>query len=404
MSDKASLSRETLASTSRVLEAVRSGGCETRAEVTAATGLAKALVAERTRGLVGWGLLREGGSRSSGGGRPAQQLSMAGDRGYVLVVELGMTHVLAAAADLTGAIRSRRSVALDLKAGPTDVCAAATQLLRELRRAEDGDGRPLLGIGVGVAAPVEFATGRTVNPPVSPNWHNFPVREHFAARFGVPTWVDNEVNLMALAESRVGSAVGHDDTLTFKLGSWIGAGLVSNGRLHRGAQGCAGSLVSRAGGEALERAATELARAGGSASHGESTERLAAALAEHGRLDVPTIMKLADGGDAAAARLLDEAAVDVGRVMSVVVDFFNPSLVVITGGMAHGGETFVARVRETVYGSSISLATRDLQIVHSTLGDDSGITGAAIMTLDGLFAPEQLAATVDRLAAHGSRT
>jgi predicted NBD/HSP70 family sugar kinase len=385
------LSRETLASTSRVLEAVRVGGCATRGEVTSTTGLAKALVAERLRSLIQWDLVREGGSLSSSGGRPAQRLSVAANRGYVLAVEMGMTHISTAAADLTGQIRGRRSTAVDLKAGPTEVCGIATSLLRELQKAEDAQqhGR-LIGIGIGVAAPVEFATGRTINPPVSPNWHNFPVREHFATAFGVPTWVDNEVNLMALAESRLGAAVGHENTLTFKLGSWIGAGLVSNGKLHRGAQGCAGSLASRAGGEALERAAGELAATG-------EAPALAAALTEHGHLTVQTIMKLADSGDNVAARLLDQAAVDVGHVMSVVVDFFNPSVVVIAGGMSHGGESFLTRIRETVYGSAISLATRDLQIVHSTLDDESGITGAAIMALDSLFAPECLGTTLDRL-------
>jgi predicted NBD/HSP70 family sugar kinase len=385
------LSRETLASTSRVLEAVRVNGCATRGEVTAATGLAKAHVAERLRSLIQWDLVREGGSLSSSGGRPAQRLSVAANRGYVLAVEMGMTHISAATADLTGQIRSQRSIAIDLKAGPTEVCGVATGLLQELRSSEDLQRHGvLLGIGAGVAAPVEFATGRTINPPVSPNWHNFSVREHFAAAFGVPTWVDNEVNLMALAESRLGAAVGHDNTLTFKLGSWIGAGLVSNGKLHRGAQGCAGSLVSRAGGEAIERAAIDLAEKG-------ESPALSGALSEHGRLTVQAITKLAENGDAVAARLLDDAAVDVGLVMSVVVDFFNPSLVVIAGGMSHGGESFLTRIRETVYGAAISLATRDLQIVHSTLDDESGITGAAMMALDSLFSPEYLGVTLDRL-------
>jgi predicted NBD/HSP70 family sugar kinase len=384
-------SREIAASTARVFDAVRIDGCAMRAEVVVATGLAKALVSERLRSLIEWGLIVEGGSLASRGGRPAQRLSVAAGRGYVLATEIGMTHVSVAAADLAGQIRSRRSAGIDLKAGPSEVCGSAVALLRELNEVEDGRRHGvLLGVGVGVAAPVEFATGRTISPPVSPNWHNFPVRDHFATAFGVPAWADNEVNLMALAESRVGAAVGHDNTLTFKLGSWIGAGLVSNGRLHRGAQGCAGSLVSRAGGEALEHAAVALARSGGSPG-------LAEALAEQGQLTVQVISKVAAAGDAGAARLLDEAALDVGKVMSVVVDFFNPSLVVLAGGMAHGGETFLARVRETVYGSAISLATRDLQIVQSALGDDSGVTGAALMTLDGLFAADALPDTLERL-------
>jgi predicted NBD/HSP70 family sugar kinase len=389
-------SREVVASTARVLDAVRIGGCATRTEVSASTGLAKALVGERLRTLIEWGLVREGGVLSSSGGRPAQRLSIAAERGHVLALEIGMRHLTGCIADLNGRVQRARSMDADIKAGPSEVCGAAVELLCELERTADPErhGR-LIGLGVGVAAPVEFATGKTVHPPVSPNWHSFPVRDMFSSAFGVPAWADNEVNLMALAESRVGAAVGHQNTLTFKLGSWIGAGLVSNGRLHRGAQGCAGSLASRAGGEALERAALELAQTG-------SSVGLKEALSQYGSLTVQTITKVAEAGDGEAARLLDEAAIDVGRVMSVLVDFFNPSLLVIAGSLTHGGDAFLSRVRETIYGSAISLAARDLQIVQSSLDDESAATGAAMMALDGIFAPEALAATLGRLGAETS--
>ena len=384
-------SRESVASTARVLDAVRVGGCTTRAEVTASTGLAKALVAERLRSLLEWGLIQEGGVLASSGGRPAHRLSIAAQRAHVLALEIGMRHLTGCVADLGGRPQSRASVGIDIKAGPSEVCAAAVELLHGLESATEPTRHgSLIGLGVGVAAPVEHATGRTVHPPVSPNWHSFPVRDFFSSALAVPAWADNEVNLMALAESRVGAAVGHDNTLTFKLGSWIGAGLVSNGRLHRGAQGCAGSLATRAGGEALERSATQLAESGASPG-------LAAALADFGGLTVLTITKVAEAGDAEAARLLDEAAVDVGRVLSVLVDFFNPSLVVIAGSMTHGGEAFLSRIRETIYGSAISLAARDLQIVRSSLDDESAATGAAMMALDGLFSAEALAATLTRI-------
>lgn len=390
-------SRESVASAARVLEAVRVGGCATRAEVSASTGLAKALVGERLRTLIEWGLVRESGVLASSGGRPAQRLSVAAERAHVLALEIGIRHLTGCVADLNGRVQSRRSTGIDIKAGPSVVCTAAAELLRQVAGAADSTkSGPLIGIGVGIAAPVEHATGRTIHPPVSPNWHSFPVRDFFSTALGVPAWADNEVNLMALAESRVGAAVGHENTLTFKLGSWIGAGLVSNGKLHRGAQGCAGSLASRAGGESLERAAAELAESGASAG-------LAEALADCGALTVQEITKVAEAGDVEAARLLDEAALDVGRVMSVLVDFFNPSLVVIAGSMTHGGRGFLSRIRETIYGSAISLAARDLQIVQSSLDDESAATGAAMMALDGLFSPDRLPDTLAGLGIqHGA--
>jgi hypothetical protein len=116
-----------------------------------------------------------------------------------------------------------------------------------------------------------------------PGWDDYPVRERFEARYGVPTWVDNDVNVLALGEWRSGVAVGHENVVVVKIGTGIGAGIISNGSIHRGAQGGAGdvghiqvvddaSVVCRcgnvgclealAGGAALARDATAAARSG----------------------------------------------------------------------------------------------------------------------------------------------
>ena len=100
----------------------------------------------------------------------------------------------------------------------------------------------LWGIGIGVPGPVEFATGRPVSPPIMPGWDGYPIRERFAARYGAPVWVDNDVNVLALGEWRSGVAAGHDDVVVVKIGTGIGAGIISGGRLHRGAQGSAGDV------------------------------------------------------------------------------------------------------------------------------------------------------------------
>jgi predicted NBD/HSP70 family sugar kinase len=184
--------------------------------------------------------------------------------------------------------------------------------------------------------------------------------------------------------------------VVFKLGSWVGAGLVSGGRLHRGAQGCAGSLVTTAGGEAIAREAQRLAASGASPG-------LADALRTGKVVDARLVSELAGTGDQECRTLLDRAAEDIGRVMAVVVDFFNPSLVVVAGGVTHRGDAFLAKVRETVYGSALALATRDLRIVRSTLDVQAGVIGAALMTLDELFAADRLPRTLAVVRSDGAR-
>lgn len=386
-------SAEVVASTASVLGAVRSAGCTSRSEIVEVTGLGKALVTERVRALRDCGVLRERGQLASRGGRPAQRLQFAADLGYVLAVEIGMTHVEATATNLCGAVLRSLRQAVDMRRGPEDVLTAVEALLGEIAEdCERASAGAMCGIGVGVAGPVEFATGRTVYPPVHPDWHDQPIRDRLADRFEVPTWVDNEVNLMALAEVREGAALGHRNALVFKIGSWVGAGLVSNGQLHRGAQGCAGSLVTSAGGDAIAQQAVALARSG-------ESPALAALLADGHEISAHAVAECAHAGDPAAQALLDSAAEHIGKVMAVVVDFFNPSLVVVTGGITHGGDTFLAKIRQTLYGSALALATRELQIVRSTLGAQAAAIGGALMTLDEIFTADRLPATLARIAA-----
>ena len=103
----------------------------------------------------------------------------------------------------------------------------------------------------------------------------------------------------------------------------------------------------------------------------------------------------ASHGDAASIELITNAGRLVGSTLAGIVNFFNPSLVVIGGGVAGSGDLLLATIRESVYRRSLPLATRDLLVTRSSLRDLAGVTGAAAMVTDQLFAPPRL---VHRLA------
>ncbi len=142
----------------------------------------------------------------------------------------------------TGRILGHRDEPADVSAGPERCLRAIEELFEELLDATRDLPGPLWGVGIGVPGPVEFRTGRPVSPPIMPGWDGYPVRERFADRYGAPVWVDNDVNILALGEWRSGIAVGHDNVVVVKIGTGIGAGIISNGRIHRGAQGSAGDV------------------------------------------------------------------------------------------------------------------------------------------------------------------
>lgn len=390
-------------SLAQVLDAVRIGGAGSRHQIGRATGLGRAVVAQRINDLVEQGLLAQGPTGASTGGRPARQLRFVAEAGHLLVADLGATSIDVALTDLAGTIVAHRAEPADIATGPDAILGRVEALFDELLRDADARG-PLSGIGIGVPGPVEFASGRPVSPPIMPGWDGHPVRDRFESRYGAPAWVDNDVNVMAVGESRFGVAQGHANVLFLKLGTGIGAGLISDGAIHRGAQGSAGdvghiaisddpSVICRcgnvgclealAGGAAIARAGEQTAREGRSL-------RLARALERNGCVTAVDVSRAAGHGDAAGVELLQRSGRHVGAMLAGAVNLFNPSLIVIGGGVAEAGDLLLASIRQMVYGRSLPLATRDLAIKRSTLGGTCGVLGAAAMVANELFAEEAL--------------
>ena len=101
-------------------------------------------------------------------------------------------------------------------------------------------------------------------------------------------------------------------------------------------------------------------------------------------------------GDTAALGLLNRSAILVGQTLAGLANFFNPSLIVIGGGVAHAGDAYLATIRQVIYARSTALATRELLVQVSHLGSRAGVIGAASMVLDELFSMEQLGRWIDR--------
>jgi predicted NBD/HSP70 family sugar kinase len=102
------------------------------------------------------------------------------------------------------------------------------------------------------------------------------------------------------------------------------------------------------------------------------------------------VVAAAGAGDPASLALLTRSGRLVGRVLATLVNFYNPSLIVIGGQVSSGGDIFLGELRRTVYGRSTALSARDLRITTSPLGDRAGLLGAAFLVADQLFSPDCL--------------
>ena len=392
-----------------VLDDVRRNGAASRAEIGHRTGLGRSVVGSRVDELLERRLLEHGDLGRSSGGRAPRLVRFRRDAGHVLVADLGATSTTVAAADLSGRLYGLTEEPSDITAGPHAVLARVQDLFGQLLQRADALPGRLWGIGIGVPGPVQFGSGRPVAPPIMPGWDGFPIRETFADAYGVPVWVDNDVNIMALGELRAGVARGHQHVVFVKIGSGIGAGVIADGTLHRGANGSAGdvghiqvvdepAVVCRCGNvgclEALAGGAA-LARDGEAAARDGRSALLAERLAERGRISAEDVAWAASHGDGFSVELTARSGRLVGSMLAGVVNFFNPSLVVVGGGVANAGDALLAAIRQTVYARSLPLATRELVVRRSSLDGEGGAVGAAAMVVDQLFSRSCLAEWLD---------
>ncbi|MFF3503443.1 ROK family protein [Streptomyces sp. NPDC003247] len=387
-----------------LLNMLRFNGPATKPVLTERVGAGRTLVTQKINEMIDAGLLAEDRVGRSTGGRIPREVRFRSEAAAVVGIEVGSSGIDAGITDLAGRPAIAHHEAWDIAQGPEATLDRIKQIVDRLRADPQAPTAPLVAVGAGLAAPVEFSTGRPVSPPYMPGWDDYPVRDRLADRFGVETWVDNDVSAMALGELRAGLAQDASDFLFVKLGWGIGAGLVSRGGLHRGADGCAGDiahipvpaaspapcrcgrrgcLVAHASGAALTREAQRLADTG-------ESPHLKSLAAQGKTLQAADITAAARAGDPAATELLVQTGRFIGTALGTYVSFFNPSLVVIGGGVSKAGDILLAAIRQAVYEFSLPLATRHLRIVPAGLGDAAGIVGAAFTALDAVLRTDRI--------------
>jgi glucokinase-like ROK family protein len=386
----------------RLLTELRDHGPLSRTELGDRLAVSRTTIGVEVARLAEMGLVREVGPAQSRGGRRSTMVDLADDVRFAGIA-IGATGVSVGITDGRLEVLETEQLPCDIRRGPEEVLGTALERVRRLLDKLDIE-RPM-GVGCGVPGPVDFGRGVSVAPPLMPGWDGYPVRDIVARELGCPAVLDNDVNVMAIGEQHAGVARQAADLLFVKIGTGIGCGIVVDGHLYRGANGCAGDighiqvtpdgvqcacgnhgcLEALAGGAALARNATDAARDGRSAV-------LAELLAEHGSLGAESLGVAVSRGDPAASVLLRECGQRVGQVIAGLVSFFNPGMIVIGGRVSLLGHALLAEIRGTVYQRSLPLATGSLPIVLSELPLWGGVIGAARLVSAEVFAPSSASA------------
>lgn len=371
--------RDLDAGAAALLALVRRRGPLTRAQMTAETGWARVTVTTRLEQLLSVGFLIGDQSVNGARGRPATRYRIDPTRAALLVADIGALGMRLARVDLDGGVEATIDRRIEIGEGPDRVLEVARACLGSL--AISARERPVWGVAMSLPGPVEFDTGRVVSPPIMTGWDGFPVRDTVTGWFNCPVLVDNDVNAMAVGEQSATSPAA-SDLLVVKVGTGVGSGIISGGRVLRGVSGAAGDIGHTWADTGPLHGDPPECRCG---KHGcveayVGGWAIARDLgAELGRpVDVDTVVDLLDAGEQITVRLVREAGRILGASLATAVSLLNPMAVVLGGQVAAAaGEHLLSGLRERIYARSLPLATRGLDIRTSTLGRDAGVHGLA---------------------------
>lgn len=369
------------ATAGEVFALIRDGAVTTRTEVGRITGLSRTAVAARVSTLQARGLVLERAEATSTGGRPPAQLVFNADAGVVLAAAIGRSRTQLGVCNLAGEVLTIADVDQEIGIGPhelmPDIAKRLEALLDEAGRRHD----EVLGVGLSIPGTADTTLGCSLDSPTMSGWDGIPLPPYLHELTTAPILLDNDANVIVLAERR-GQRDRFDDMLLIKASTGLGAGIVAGGVLQRGSVGGAGEFghtkIPAAAGIACRCGDTGCleAIAGGWALVRTMQQQ------GHGVGHIRDLVDLALGGDPEARRLIRVSGRHIGEVLAGAVNLLNPEAMVIAGDMSKAYDILVAGLRETVYGNATALATRELQILPSTHGDQSGVIGSAAMVLD----------------------
>lgn len=366
----------------------------TRAELGQLTSLSRTAVAARVAALLELGLVAESEQAASTGGRPATLLTFDADAGVVACVAIGISRTRMAICNLAGELVTTSDIDQEVALGPDDLMPDVVKRLDVLL--DDHRGVPVYGIGLSLPGPVDRERGCSRDSPILRGWDGVELRPYFdevQRLSGVPVLLDNDANAIALGE-RGGELQRHDDLLVLKASTGLGAGIIAGGVLQRGAWQAAGEFGHNKTAAAQgipcrcgDTGCLEAIAGGWAVVHALKQQGYSV---RHMR----DVVELAHAGDPEVRRMIRDSGRHIGEVVASAVNLLNPKVLVIAGDLAGAYETFVAGLRETLYGNATAMSTRELEVVPAAHGSHSAVAGTAAMVLDEVLSPSAVDALI----------
>ena len=255
----------------------------------------------------------------------------------------------------------------------------------------------LSGIGMGCAGHIRFRDGVIITTSNLKGFKNYPLRDTVKSHFEIPVVLDNDANAQAFGEFKFGAGRGFNDMIFLTISTGIGAGIIINKKMYRGATGTAGEF-----GHTIVEPQSQLTCTCGNkgclmaCACGMALPYLYEQKIKEGKksmLNLPSnfdltklsgqlLKKGLEMGDPVSKEIISDSAYYVGLGIYNIFQALNPPLIVLGGGLTNWGDFYLDRIKSTFYALARDMIFDPVEIVISNIGDDAGVIGAAALTLE----------------------
>ncbi len=310
---------------------------------------------------------------------------------FTLGVDLGGTKLDTALVDASGKIMKSHYQLVDISRDPDKIIDA---IVASVNICCNESGHQASALGLAVAGQIDKVNGIVRDSPNLPSWHNIPLRARLEAALAIPTVINNDVRVITWGEWQHGAGKGIDDLVCVFVGTGIGGGVVSQGRLLEGCTNTAGELghmtivaggrkchcsnegclEAYAGGWAIAERAQDAVRANPQAGQG-----LVALAGDITHISAATVSRAYQSGDPLAQRLFKDTTRYLAAGLVSMVNAFNPCMIILGGSVILGFPDMLSALEKRIRAQGLPTSVENLRIVVGVLGNRAGVIGAAAL-------------------------
>ncbi len=289
---------------------------------------------------------------------------------YIVGIDVGGTNVKLGLVNAAGHIVARRHLPTKTYSrNKTKLIDAIINAVDELLVDMKLTRKNVEGVGIGLPGLIDPIQGIVRYLPNIPGWRNVPLQKIMQDRLGVPVFLENDVNMITLAEWKYGAGQGQDNFMCITLGTGVGGGLILNGSIYRGEGFVAGEI----GHMPLEDRTLEMF-----VGNAHLQER-AGRIFKNKNIRLEDVFDLAKVGNARAIEFWDEAGTYIGTTLAGVINLLNLRMIVIGGGVSANFRFLAPAIKKTIKQRAMKVQSSMVKVVRTKLLNDAGIIGAQIL-------------------------